>query len=87
MEAYIPDNNGAGPPARTALDVLREGDVVVKELQEEVRLFFLVADNIAGDCLWLVCGVASRVGMSLTLRVNVEGFLSGDLYRPPLALL
>lgn len=87
MEAYIPDNNGAGPPARTALDVLREGDVVAEELQEEVGLFFLVADNVAGDCLWLVCGVTSRVGMTLTLRVNVEGFLSGDLNRPPLALL
>lgn len=51
VKTYIPDDNGAGPPARTALDVLREGDVVVEELQEEVGFFFLVADNVAGDCL------------------------------------
>lgn len=51
VETYIPDDNGAGPPASTALDVLGEGDVVVEELQEEVGFFFLVADNVAGDCL------------------------------------
>ena len=50
-ETYIPDDHGAGPPAGTALDVLREGNVVVEELQEEVGLFFLVANDVAGDCL------------------------------------
>lgn len=51
-ETYIPDDHGAGPPAGTALDVLREGNVVVEELQEEVGLFFLVANDVAGDCLY-----------------------------------
>lgn len=49
--AYIPDDHGSGPPADTALEVLRKGDVVVEELEEEVGFLFLVADDVAGDYL------------------------------------
>jgi hypothetical protein len=33
---YIPDNDGTSLPANTSLKVLRQGDVVVQELEEVV---------------------------------------------------
>lgn len=47
--AVIPDDDSASLPANAGLQVLRQGDVVVQELQEEVRFFFLVSDDVAGD--------------------------------------
>lgn len=62
--AYIPDDHGSRPPADAALQVLRKSDVVVEELEEEVGLFFLVADDVASDCL------VSNVLLSLKRRGN-----------------
>lgn len=49
---YIPNDNSTGAPSHAGLDVLRQRDVVVQELEKEVGLFFLVPDDIAGD--WIV---------------------------------
>lgn len=81
--AYIPDDYGSGPPADTALQVLREGDVVVEELEEEVGFLFLEADDIAGDCLVRICPkhLVKRRG-GLTLRVNIKCLFPGNRMRP-----
>lgn len=80
---YIPDDNSARPPADTALNILAEGNVVKEELQEEVGLFLLVANNVASDCIAGMVSVyvhlQSRGWLMLTLRVHVEGFLASDL--------
>ena len=46
---YIPHNDGARLPADASLEILREGNVVVQELQQVIRLFFLEADDIPRD--------------------------------------
>lgn len=47
---YVPNDNGSRPPPHASLDVLRQGDMVEKELQKEVGFLLLVANNVAGDC-------------------------------------
>lgn len=79
--AYIPDDHSSGPPADTALEVLRKGDVVVEELEEEVGFLFLVADDVAGDYLVSIV-LLSLKGKVLTLRINIKRLFPGNRMRP-----
>lgn len=48
--AVIPDDNSTRLPSDPGLKILREGDVVVQEFQQVVRLFFLESNYVACDC-------------------------------------
>lgn len=80
MITYIPNDNSSGPPSYASLDVLRQSDVVEKELQKEVRLLLLVTNNITGNCKTSE-DIITKLGFQncrLTLRVNEESLLAGD---------
>lgn len=47
--AYIPNDNGSWPPPHTTLEVLRQRNMVVQELKQEVGFLFLVADDVPSD--------------------------------------
>jgi hypothetical protein len=49
IETYIPNDDCARGPLDTGLDILRQGDVVEQEFEEEIGLFLLISDNVAGD--------------------------------------
>jgi len=48
----IPHHNRTRRPSDTALDILREGHVVVQELEKVVALFLLEANDVSGE-LWI----------------------------------
>lgn len=50
--AVIPDDNGVGPPSHSGLQILRQGDVVIQELEEVIALFLLEANNVPCE-LWV----------------------------------
>lgn len=51
-DAVIPNNHGTGLPSHSGLNIGREGNVVIKELQKVVALLLLESDDISGE-LWV----------------------------------
>ena len=46
---YIPDNDSFLAPSHANMEILSVRDVIVQELQQEIALFLLQANNVACD--------------------------------------
>jgi hypothetical protein len=68
-DPVVPKNHGTGLPFNSGLNISRESNVVIKELQEIVALLLLEPDDVSGE-LWIDiqrlltgCWVSSNQGV------------------------
>lgn len=47
---HIPNDYCSRKPSDTSLQILRERDMIIQELEKHVRLFFLVSHNVTSNC-------------------------------------
>ena len=81
--AVIPNYNGIRPPSDSGLEVLRQGNMVIQELEEIIALFLLEADNVSSELRVDIQGlfasrwVSSDNGMDRSARGSALRIVSG----------
>lgn len=66
----IPHHHGPGLPLHACLDIGREGNMVIKELQKIVAFLLLEADNVSGE-LWVdIQGLLTGCWVSSNQRMD-----------------